>query len=250
MLADSAIAQVDASDPVLASVDLTGVTFGVTPQYELPPGLTAVVAAADGPLIAYGTLSESQLPTALIASPLETSNLSERIAFPILIANLAQALAPAPAQSLYALGDSVTLQPHAGTVTMRITNPIGTKTELPAPAVSADGTQLGQAVFTDTRFTGRYIVDEVDAEDGAVSSRMFAVNAGDELEANLRANPNLAGLLASATSADVTTSAESRLNDLWPLLAGLALALLTIEWLASARGVKRTTPTAARSAAS
>jgi hypothetical protein len=251
MLADSAIAQIDASDPAMANVDLTGVTFGVTPQYELPPGFTAIVSAADGPLIARGVLSNGQLPAALIASPLETSNLGERIAFPIMIANLAQLLAPAPAQSVYTLGDSVTIQPHAGTATITVTNPIGTKTNVQAPQSGADGTLLGQTVFTDSRFTGRYIVDEVDSDGGEVSSRIFTVNAGDETEANLRANPDLAGLLASATSAEVATSADSRLNDLWPLLAVLALALLTIEWLTSARGARRSAPASApRSATS
>ena len=252
MLADSAVTQIDASDPALANVDFTGVTFGVTPQYELPAGFTAIVSAADGPLIARGVLGESQLPAALIASPLESSNLGERIAFPILIANLAQLLAPAPAQSVYTLGDSVTIKPHAGTATIRVTDPIGTKTEVAAPAGNADGTQIGQTVFTDSRFGGRYIVDEIDADGGEVSSRVFTVNAGDEVEANLRANPNLADLLASATSADVTTSADNRLNDLWPLLAVLALALLTVEWLTSAYGARRVTPGPAsrRSAAS
>lgn len=249
MLADSTITQIDASDPAMANVDLTGVTFGVTPQYELPPGFTAIVSATDGPLIARGVLSEDQLPAALIASPLETSNLGERIAFPILIANLAQLLAPAPAQSVYTLGNSVTIQPHAGTATIRVTSPIGTETEIQAPQ-STDTTQLGQTVFTDSRVTGRYIVDEIDADGGEVSTRIFTVNAGDEVEANLRANPNLANLLATASSADVTSSANDRLNDLWPLLAGLALALLTVEWLASARGTRRTAPAPSRSTAS
>lgn len=252
MLADSAISQADASDPAMANVDLTGVVFGVTPRYELPPGFAAIVSAADGPLIARGVLSAGQLPAALIASPLETSNLSERIAFPILIANLAQLLAPAPAQSIYSLGDSVTPQPHAGTATIRITSPIGAETDIRAPQGATDATQLGQTVFTDSRITGRYIVDEIDADGGEVSSRIFTVNAGDAIEANLRANPNLAPLLETATNSDVTTTGDTPLNDLWPLLAGLALALLTIEWLTAARGVKRTAPAPAsqRSAAS
>lgn len=250
MLADSAVAQIDASDPAMTSVDLTGVTFGVTPQYELPPGFTAIVSAVDGPLIARGVLSEGQLPAALIASPLGTSNLSQRIAFPILIANLAQLLAPAPAQSIYTLGDSVTIQPHAGTVLIRITSPIGGESQINVPATTADSPQIGQTAYTDSRVTGRYIVQEIDSDGGEVSSRIFTVNAGDEIESDLRANPGLAALLDTATVSDATVSARDRLNDLWPLLAGLALVLLTIEWLTTARGAKKTAPAPAPQASS
>jgi hypothetical protein len=240
MLADSAITTIDSSDPAMASVDFTGVTFGVTPLYELPPGFTAIVSAADGPLIARGVLSEGQLPAALIASPLETSNLSQRIAFPILIANLAQLLAPAPSQSIYSLGESVTVQPHAGTELIRITSPLGRESQIDAPQPTGDGAQIGQIVLTDLRSTGRYIVQEIDSDGGEVSSRILTINAGDEIESDLRANPDLAALLATATASDATVNARDRLNDLWPLLAGLALVLLTIEWLTTARGAKKT----------
>lgn len=243
MLADAAIANSDASDPALASVELTGVSFGVTPRYELPEGFQAIVSATDGPLLARGILAANQLPAALIATPLQNSNLTERIAFPILIANLTQLLAPAPAQSVYLAGDPVPIQPHAGSTVVRITTPSKREVQLDVPAGDPGTASL---VFTDAEATGAYLVKEVDGDGGVVSSRVFTVNAGDEVEANLRANPQLADLLATASSSDAATRGRDTLNNLWPVLALLALVLLTIESFAAAR--ERVKPAAVKPA--
>jgi len=231
MLADASIANSNASDPALASVDLSGVSFGVTPKYVLPDGFQAVVSAADGALIARGTLATNQLPAALIATPLQNSNITERIAFPILIANLTQLLAPAPAQSVFLTGDPIPIQPHAGTQTVRITTPTGREEQLDVLASDPSGS----LVYTNVLTPGAYVVKEVDGDGGIVSTRVFTVNGGDEIEANLRANPDLAGILATASSSDGATRGRDTLNNLWPALALLALVLLTIESIAAAR---------------
>jgi hypothetical protein len=64
-----------------------------------------------------------------------------------------------------------------------------------------------------------------------LGSTRFVVNAGHERESDLRANPNLAGSLATASGVDLNVPRLERV-DLWPLLALLALLVIAAEWIA------------------
>ena len=70
--------------------------------------------------------------------------------------------------------------------------------------------------------------------DGRVTG-MVMVNAGNDTESNLRANPDLANVLNQASGAAESTAKNDLESDLWPLLALLALGLLILDWLLSLR---------------
>jgi hypothetical protein len=223
------------TDSLLNGVDFNGVTFGATPNYQLPGGFTPIVSAADGPLLAYGTLPGSESSTVLLAGNLDESNLSQRIAFPILMANIAEKLSPSPAPVTLSLGEPLTIAPRAGSASVTITNPAGEVTTIPVP--EADGLPQGarQVAYGQTNTVGAYRLREADAQDQTLVTGMVMVNAGNSTESNLRANSDLGSLLDQASGVAESAAKQDLESDLWPLLALLALGLLIIDWLMSLR---------------
>src|SRR6478735_1060130 len=199
MLANSAPMTLVQTDALLNGVDFNGVTFGATPKYQLPAGFTTVVAAAAGPLLAYGALPGSETPTVLLAGNLDESNLSQRIAFPILMTNIAEKLSPSPAPVTLSLGETLTITPRASSASVTITNPDGEATIIPVP--DAEGLPQGarQVAYGQTNAVGAYRLREADAEDQTLVTGMVTVNAGNDTESNLRANPDLASVLDQAS---------------------------------------------------
>ncbi len=238
MLAESAITTIDVSDPVLSEVDLTGVTLGTTPDYDVPPDFRVPIAAADGPLVAYGRLESTGLPTALIASPLDAGNLTERIAFPILIANLTAQLAPMPSESTFTLGAPIPITPGGIAAEVTVIAPDGQRTTID---VAADPALTGgdrSFAFTGAGQTGVYTIEERDADGVLVDTRRVSINAGNVSESDLRAQPGLAETLALAGDDGSEASLGDRATDLWPVLAGIALLLILAEWALSLRTVQ------------
>ena len=230
VLADPAITVIDPGDPLLNGVDLTGIVFGTTPLYALTEGFTAPVQAADGPLVAYGVSASNGLPVALLAMPLQEGNLTERIAFPILIANLADWLAPMPPPSTVKTGEPLIVTPLAITAAVTLVAPDGSRTTLPAPAADAGDRSVS---FAETGEPGIYVIDEADADGVLLLSRRVSVNAGSAAESDLRTRSGLSETLAAATASTQGGVSGERMTELWPLLVGLAIVLALIEWLNS-----------------
>jgi hypothetical protein len=221
-------------DPLLDGVDLTGMNFGETPIHQLGPNDAAVVEGEGGPLIYRGTVPEGDEPMVVLAFDLQESPLPQRIAFPILMANVVRALAPAALPASAVLGDPLALQPRTGAETIRITAPDGVSTDIPVTIGS--GGSPDPAIYAQTGQAGEYTVQELDSKGGTAASGSFVVNAGHPVESNLTANPELPGVLAAAQADPERGSTRERLGDLWPALAALALGLLAIEWLWTASG--------------
>ena len=235
MLTDPAPVTMVLTDSLLNGVDFNGVTFGATPNYQLPAGFTAIVSAADGPLLAYGTLPGSESPTVLLAGNLDGSNLSQRITFPILMANIAEKLSPSPAPVTLSLGEPLTISPRAGSTSVTITNPAGEATTIPVPDAAGLPQGARQVAYGQTNSVGAYRMREADAQDQTLVTGMIMVNAGNSTESNLRANPDLGSLLSQASGVAESTAKHDLESDLWPLLALVALGLLIIDWLMSLR---------------
>ena len=268
------VARLRAQDPLLAGLDLAGATFGETPIYVLDGTQTEVVGAADGPLVFRGRVGER--PAVVLAFDLGASNLPQRVAFPILIANAVEELAPSPLPSSVPLGDPLVYRPRVDAVTVRVAPPEGEPVELPlavAAGDEADAVARGEAeessgatgsdapapaperlrevAFADTGRPGVYAVSELDAAGGELGGGRFVVNAGHARESDLRPNPDLAGILATARAATSgIDAARASLADLWPLLVAVGLVLLALEWLVALapwrqtrRGGSRTAPT-------
>ena len=170
----------------------------------------------------------------------ETSNLPKRVAFPVLIANMVAALAPDgipaadPARRTAGLraarGDSLGRDRPAFRRTraapVRITRESEQRRRRRGWPVSRD------VVYTDTGAAGVYTVTETDAAGIDLGTTRFVVNAGHPRESDLRLDPDLASVLATASGADVTAPRQERV-DLWPLLALLAWLVIAAEWIAS-----------------
>ena len=235
-VADPKPVRLRSQDPILKGVDLAGVVFGQIPVHELDADAVEVVGAEGGPLIYRGWTPGTGQPMVVLTFDINQSNLAQRVAFPILIANIAQDLAPSALPASSPLGDPLTYRPRAGASSVRFTNPAGTTVDLPAleaPAGAASGAALDRAVsFSETGIPGEYVVTELDANGGELTVSRLVINAGHPRESDLRPNAELPGTLAMATGAEDVGRSTS-LQDLWPALVVLAIGLLTLEWVAA-----------------
>ena len=232
-IADPKPIRVRSQDPLLRGVDLAGVVFGQIPALALVPGDTEVVGADGGPLIYRGRTPGSAEPMVVMTFDLTQSNLPQRVAFPILIANAVGELAPSALPASSPLGDPLTYAPRAGASTVRVTAPSGEATDLLVPPVSAVNPEaLRTVTFSDTGLPGEYAVAELDADGGELSVSRLIINAGHPEESDLRPSATLPDTLAAATASGDAGGSASR-DDLWPLLVLIAIGLLAVEWLVS-----------------
>lgn len=231
VIANPTVQTVRAQDPLLAGVELAGVTFGQTPVMTLDATATEVVGAGAGPLIYRGTVPGGDDPMIVLAFDIGATNLPQRVAFPILIANIARELVPSPLPSAVELGDPVVYRPRTEAAALRVTKPDGTSQDIPlAGSGAAEGpAALRDVAIADTGEPGTYTVAEVGASGAATGGGSFVVNAGHPAESNLAPNADLAATLALARPTGDAGAARD-LADLWPALAAAALLLLLLEW--------------------
>lgn len=201
--------------PLLDGVDWRPVAVQGAQRIDAPPWLRPILLTEGGPLL-YAGVDAAGRRAALLPFPLSRSDLPLRIAFPILIANTAEWLAPAQGLDLPAgaqPGEAIPL-PTGATVTL----PDGS-------------TRVADAAgFAETTQAGAYLV-----EAGAVRG-VFAVNFDAARESNITPSP----LTSSPLSSSPLTPDPSPLSpySLAPFLAAAALVLLTIEWWVDRRGVR------------
>jgi Ca-activated chloride channel family protein len=228
------VARVQADDPLLKGVELAGVTFGETTVVVLGGSDKEVAAAEEGPLIFRGKMPQTGELMVALTFDVAQSNLPRRIAFPILIANIAGYLAPSPLPSALPLGDPLVYRPGADASSVRIIPPVGEPVELAVAAsnttANAGVNQLREIAYPGTGVPGRYVVTELDADGNELGGGAFIVNAGHPRESDLRTNNDLPALLSS-TTADTAGKTRSSTSDLWPSLVIAALAVLLFEWL-------------------
>ena len=250
-VADPQVTRVRAGDPLLEGVDLSGATFGPTPNFTLSAGDDEIVGSADGPLL-FRTEINDQPAVVLTVDP-ETSNLPKRVAFPVLIANMVEALAPDGIPAAIPLGEPLVYEPRASTASVEIVPPSGEPALLPVFTTETDvegdiasNPVSRDIVYTDTGAAGVYTVTETDAAGIDLGTTRFVVNAGHQRESDLRVDPNLASTLATASGSGATEQREERV-DLWPLLALIALLVIVAEWMTALwpsvrRATKRAVP--------
>ena len=238
------IARVDRESAILAGVDLSGLTFGATPIYRLPPWATEIVGGQRGPLILAGNLNGREI-AALTFDP-ASSSLTKRLAFPILIGNLVERLQTHRVPTVASLGAGVSLEPVAGTTALTLREPSGASRELPLRE-SGGGVPTAYVVADQP---GIYALIERDDSGATLVQESFAVNGGDPVASNLRAVadplPAGAGGMAPALASSdpgqgggSAVAAPRRLGELWPVLLGLALVFLAIEWVVGLGGLAR-----------
>jgi hypothetical protein len=163
---------------------------------------------------------------------LESSNITKRVAFPVLIARSVAAITAPTTPGALALGDPLVYRPSSSTTAILVTNPAGQVETLSA--------QAGEAVvFPATNRPGLYLISETNDSDQEIAASQFVVNAGSLSESDLRPNPHLASELQGGTTESTPSGESSSLSDLWPPLVVIALIVIGLEWLVSRMGTLR-----------
>ncbi len=213
--------------PIVEAVDWRGVNILSAALLDAPAWLRPVVQTQGGPALYAGQPIES--PSAgpqpagrivVIPFDLRRSDLPLQIAFPVLIANAVEWLAPAQGASIPASvrpGEAVALPPNS-------------MVQLPDGSVVT----VGDRGFADTDQPGIYqaLVSGVRAP----TRSDFAVNFMNPAESNIA--PNLQAMagrteFAPAAGAEMATSQR----EIWQWLAALALVVLLAEWWIYQRGL-------------
>ena len=210
-------------DPLLSDVDLSDVHVARTRTLGSSTFGRAVIDSAAGPVLMARDGTPRQ---ALFAFDLHESDLPLRPAFPLLIDRIAAFLVPeaVPPRS-HAAGDVVPITAPPGAAAVRVFHPDGRVESLGASGGSIGG--------DDTDAVGMYGV-EID-RGGRTDRSAFAVDSLDPLTSSIAPHSGLD--LAGSAGAPPAPRGNSRLAELWPWLALVALAVLTAEWLVYHRGI-------------
>lgn len=206
------------ADPLLAHLDLNQVSLLDAAQIPLPDWAKPVILdeTSGYPLLFSGEPGGQRV--IVLAFDPRRSDLPLQPAFPILVANLVDALLPGrlgevPQQ--IGCGEPVTFTPPAGIQTLTVTRPDGTSAQLDI--------QDGRAVFGDTMQLGIY---QVSWQDGSLE---FVANLSNPQESDIHPLDTLSQVSdSSLRSEDQETQAR---REWWRPLTWLALIILVIEWL-------------------
>ena len=213
--------------PILDAVDWRGVNILSAALLDTPAWLRPVVQTQGGPALYAGRRNEAssagpQTSGRIVVIPfdLRRSDLPLQIAFPVLIANAVEWLAPAQGASIPASirpGEAVPLPPDS-------------VVQLPDGSVVT----VGERGFADTDQPGIYQVVVSGARAPIRSD--FAVNFFNPAESNIAPNLQaMAGRTELAPAAGAETTISQR--EIWPWLAALALIVLLVEWWIYQRGL-------------
>ncbi|MBA3946576.1 MAG: BatA domain-containing protein [Herpetosiphonaceae bacterium] len=208
-------------DPVLQNVGVADVHVLRAAQIPKPVWARTVIDSDGGPLLLVGEQGGRRI--GVMSFALHESDLPVQIAFPLLLSNLVSYLAPAQgsaaAQTTPGQPLVIDVPPDASTV--RLTPPSG-------PAVNLQP-QNGQVIWTDTEALGIYAV-EIERKGAPPLRRAVAVNMRDPTESQIAPRRQLPLFQKGGRAVGGTEERVGR-TELWRWLAGLALLMLTIEWL-------------------
>lgn len=232
------IDRIEAGADILDGVEWAGVTFGDTPAYLLGEGdeelVRGVANGVAGPLVWRGEIDGHRYVA--FGFDLESSNLTQRVAFPVLIARSVADLTAEPLAGTLALGEPLSFSPASGASSIAVADPGGETTR-----VDLAGTG-GPVLFEGTGRAGMYTLTELGQGNQVLEETVFVVNAGHPVESDLRVNDSLAESLQGAAASDEAATERRGLADIWPLLVALAAIAVAAEWLVFSAGWLRLPP--------
>jgi Ca-activated chloride channel homolog len=185
------------------------------------PWADVLATAGDHPLVLAGEVDGRRI--AILPFALGDSDLPLRVAWPVLMANLLEWMAPArlvdgPAAAT--VGDPLPLRWPPAVDAIRITHPDGTV----QTTTAADGL----AAYTGVDRPGHYRIEAL-AGDTVLASEFIAANLFGTGESDIA--PRAPGELALGGTARPAASEQPMANrEFWPLLALAALLILLVEW--------------------
>ena len=194
---------------------------------RIVPGAWAqVLATGDGaPLLLAGESAGRRI--VVLAFALADSDLPLQVAFPVLLANIVDALAPDAAGGSGAIsGMPLRVPLRSDVVALEVAVPDGTIRSLRIDA--------GAALVGDTRTPGIYRF-AARRSDGAREAWSIAINPVDAGESPIAPQATLPIEQASGLGSAITREAVGR-AEWWAPLAALVLALVLLEWLVAYRG--------------
>lgn len=207
-----------AADPLVSGLDLSNVHLARTRDLRTSSFGRSVIESEAGPLL---LLRDSAPRAALLGFDIHDSDLPLRNAFPLLVDRISRFLLPEDVQSgQHGPGDLVQITPATGVSGITVTRPDGSTSALSA--------EPGHTLtFGDTDEIGLYAVSEQRSGKAPLVSH-FGVNAFDPLRSAIAPHAHLDVNGAASAAAVVAPSAK---QDIWPWVAAVLLAVLTLEWL-------------------
>ncbi|MBP7690847.1 MAG: VWA domain-containing protein [Anaerolineales bacterium] len=208
-------------DPLTRYLDWSGVHVLQARQVTAPAWARVVVEAAGGPLVFAGETGGRRV--AVLTFRLQDSDLPLQLAYPVLMSNLINYLAPAQAFSApdgLRPGGSLTIRPRGGESAIAIIAPDGTRFQ-------AAATEAG-VLFTNSDQLGLYSVVSDQAQVG-----VFAVNLFDPAESALRP---AAAIRVGRADVSAAPQAEVGQLEIWRWVAAAAFVILLLEWWVYQRG--------------
>ncbi len=217
---------VPGEDPLLRNISLSEVS--VLKASRIVPGNWArVVVDSDGaPLLVVGERDGRRV--VVLAFDLHQSDLPLQVAFPLLLSNLINFLAPGSGAeaALLAPGQPLAVQVDQAITEVRVTRPDGIQVSSRNQTIQV---QNGQAVYADTDTLGVYTLEEF-AGDRLVARHRYAVNLFAPNESRIAPQQDLTVQQSSGLQSTVSRDRVGR-QEFWRWLAALALLVLIIEWL-------------------
>jgi hypothetical protein len=209
------------NDPLTQYLDWSSVHVLQARRVRVPDWARVLVEAEGGPLVLAGETGGRRV--ALITFRLQDSDLPLQLAFPVLMANLMNYLAPAQTFSApegLRPGETLLIKPRGGDAAIAIDDPDGER-------FAAQATEAG-VLFTRSDKLGVYTVVSNQSVLGS-----FAVNLFNATEGNIRPATTI-----KVGRADVAATPREEVGQLeiWPWLALAAFALLLLEWWIYHRG--------------
>lgn len=208
-------------DPLLQNASVAEINVLRSAQIPKPIWARTVIDSDGGPVLLAGETSGRRV--AVLGFALHESDLPLQIAFPILFSNLVGYLAPGQGGGANQLqpGQPLVVPVPPDATEVRITPPGGATVRV-TPA-------NGQAIFAETDQLGIYRVAIV-RPNLPQAERAVAVNLMNSTESRVEPRKQLP-IFQSGGRAVAASGERSGRSELWRWLAGVALALLVIEWL-------------------
>lgn len=222
------IVSADRQSPLLDGIDLSSLVIPKSLKVRMPAWAHSVANSSEGSLILEGELDGRRVVS--INFDPTSSELPQRLAFPILVANVLQYLQPTGLPSSTQPGTIVAIQPVAGASQIVV--------RMPSGKAQAFESRNAAIRFAQTDVVGRYVVtqwgDPATKPDGSkadaplLDQQTFVVDATDELASDVR--PHADAIKGATNVAQPGEVAPGVRQEVWPYLAALAFAALCFEW--------------------
>lgn len=225
-------------EPLLRNVSLSEVS--ILEATRIVPGTWArvVVDSDGGPLLVAGERNGRRI--VVLAFDLLRSDLPLQVAFPLLLSNIINFLAPGSGAeaALLAPGEPLTLQIDPAITEVRLTLPDGTQLGTAGGLFQTAETlqmQDEQVIYAATNQLGIYTVEAFRADELEARLR-YAVNLFAPNESQVQPQPELAVSQTGGLQSAAGPQDQQARQEFWRWLAALALLVLVVEWLVYQRG--------------